>query len=121
MEQSTVFPGESKAMREELQTRLGITDAQLAEFCQSWKIAELSLFGSVLRDDFGPDSDIDLLVTYGPAPRRSLIDHMKLEKELQNLLGRKIDLVSRRGVEHSGNWLLKRIILESAEPIYESE
>jgi predicted nucleotidyltransferase len=46
---------------------------------------------------------------------------MKLEKELQNLLGRKIDLVSRRGVEHSGNWLLKRIILESAEPIYESE
>ena len=83
------------------------------------EIRELSAFGSVLRDDFGPHSDLDLLVTYGAASNRSLFDHAFMEDELRQMLGRKVDLVSRMGVEHSRNWLLKKIILESAEPIYE--
>ena len=107
-------------MREEIRARLGISDGELEEFCQRWRIAELSLFGSALRDDFRPDSDIDLLVKYGPAHKRRLVDHARMEQELTELLGRKVDLVSRLGVEHSRNWLLRRIILESAEPIYES-
>ena len=107
-------------MREELRERLGISDAQLSDFCQRWKITELSLFGSALRDDFGPDSDVDLLVRYGPAPNRSLIDHVAMERELAELLGRKVDLVSKRGVENSRNWIIRRHILNSAELVYES-
>ena len=106
-------------MQDELRDRLGVSEAQIAEFCQRWQLTELSVFGSVLRDDFRPDSDIDLLVKYGPAHKRRLVDHARMEEELTELLGRKVDLVSRLGVEHSRNWLLRRIILESAEPIYE--
>ena len=107
-------------MREELQARLGVSEAQIAEFCQRWQLTELAVFGSVLRDDFRPDSDIDLLVRYGPAPRRSLIDHIKLEEELTELLGRKVDLSSKLGVENSKNWIIRKNILGSAEVIYES-
>ena len=107
-------------MREEIRARLGISDAQLEDFCQRWKITELSLFGSALRDDFRPESDIDLLVRYGPAPNRSLVDHVAMERELAELLGRKVDLVSKRGVENSRNWIIRRNILNSAELVYES-
>ena len=107
-------------MREELQARLGVSEAQIAEFCQRWQLTELAVFGSVLRDDFRPDSDIDLLVRYGPALRRSLIDHIKLEEELTELLGRKVDLSSKLGVENSKNWIIRKNILGSAEVIYES-
>lgn len=107
-------------MREEISARLGITEEELADFCRRWQITELSLFGSILRDDFGPDSDIDLLVKYGPAPRRSLIDHIKIENELSSLLGRKVDLSSKAGVESSKNRIIRKSILDSAELIYES-
>lgn len=107
-------------MREELRARLGISDAQLADFCQRWNITELSLFGSALRDDFGPDSDVDLLVRFSANARWSLLDHARIERELAELLGRKVDLVSKRGVENSRNWIIRRNILNSAELVYES-
>jgi predicted nucleotidyltransferase len=68
-------------MRGEISAGLGITDAALEEFCRRWKITELSRFGSALREDFGPESDIDLLVRYGPALRLSLVDHIRMEQE----------------------------------------
>lgn len=108
-------------MQEEIRQRLGISYAELEEFCRRWNILELSLFGSALRDDFRPDSDIDLLVKYGPAPGRGLADHARMERELTELFGRKVDILSRRGVEASRNWLIRRTILETAEAIYESE
>ena len=107
-------------MREAIRSRLGISDAELAGFCQLWQITELSLFGSALRDDFRADSDIDLLVTFAPDARWSLIDHVKIEEELSALLGRKVDLISKRGVERSENWIIRQSILESAELVYES-
>ena len=107
-------------MREEIRARLGISDAQLEDFCQRWKITELSLFGSALRDDFGPDSDIDLLVRFASDARWSLLDHVRIEREFSELLGRKVDLVSKRGVENSRNWIIRRNILNSAELVYES-
>ena len=107
-------------MREAIRSRLGISDTELADFCQRWQITELSLFGSALRDDFRADSDIDLLVTFAPDARWSLIDHVKIEEELSALLGRKADLISKRGVERSENWITRRRILESAELVYES-
>lgn len=91
---------------------------KVAEFCRRWKITELALFGSVLRDDFRPGSDIDLLVTFAPDADWSLLDHVTMEEELSNILGRKIDLVSRRAVERSGNWIRRKEILETAEPFY---
>jgi predicted nucleotidyltransferase len=95
-----------------------LPEEQLAEFCRRWKITELSAFGSVLRDDFRPDSDVDLLVSFAPDAEWSLFDHMAMEEEVAAILGRKVDLVSRRGVERSQNWIRRRGILESARPVY---
>lgn len=107
-------------MREGIRSRLGISEAELAAFCQRWQIAELSLFGSALRADFRDDSDIDLLATFAPDARWSLIDHGAMEQELAELLGREVDLLTRRSVERSDNWIRRRNILESAAVVYES-
>ena len=88
------------------------------EFCRRWRITELALFGSVLRDDFGPESDIDLLVRFAPDARYTLFDMVSMQEELTRIFGRQVDLVSRRGIEASRNPLRRRAILESAEVIY---
>jgi predicted nucleotidyltransferase len=90
----------------------------LAALCRRWRIRELDVFGSVLRDDFGPDSDIDLLFTYAPDASLTLFDEVQIQDELESLLGRRVDLLSRGAVEDSPNWLRRKEILESAEPIY---
>lgn len=98
--------------------RLALRQNQVADFCRRWKIAELALFGSALRSDFRPDSDIDLLVTYDDDAHWTLFDHMQMERELSAIVGRKVDLVSRRAVERSANWIRREAILSSAEPLY---
>ena len=90
----------------------------LFRFCQRWKIRELALFGSVLRDDFRPDSDVDVLVTFDTDADWSLLDHVRIQKDLEALLGREVDLVSRRGIERSANWIRRQAILDTAETIY---
>ena len=77
-----------------------------------------AFFGSVLRDDFRPDSDVDVLVTFAPGVEWSLFDHIAMEEELSALLGRKVDLISRRAIERSSNWIRRKAILETAEPFY---
>lgn len=79
---------------------------------------ELSLFGSALRDDFRSDSDIDLLVRFAADAEWSLLDQARMERELEDLLGRKVDLVSRAGIERSANWVRRQEILETSRPIY---
>ena len=91
---------------------------ELAAFCKRWQISELALFGSVLRDDFGPDSDVDVLVRFLPEAEHGLFEMVAMEEELSQLLGRKADLVSRRAVEQSRNYIRRRAILGSAEVIY---
>ena len=91
---------------------------ELAAFCERWLISELALFGSVLRDDFGPESDVDVLVSFLPAAEHGLLDMVRMEEELSQLLGRKVDLVNRRGIERSRNYIRRRAILDSAEVIY---
>ena len=98
--------------------RLGITAGDLATFCQRWQVAELSLFGSVLRDDFTPTSDVDILVTYLPAAQRGLFEKMQMQEELEALLHREVDLVSTKAIAQSRNWLRRRNILNSAQVIY---
>ena len=92
----------------------------LADYCQRWKITKLEVFGSVLRDDFGPESDVDFLVTFDPAVRLSLFDLVHAEEELSSLVGRPVDLVERDPIEKSRNWIRRRSILESAKTIYGS-
>lgn len=101
-----------------LQERLTITSEQLTEFCQRWQVAELSLFGSILRDDFKADSDIDVLVVYKPTAKRGLFEKIRMKEELSFLLHREVDLVSKKAIEQSHNWLRRKNILSSAEVIY---
>jgi predicted nucleotidyltransferase len=98
--------------------RLPISREALEAFCRRWMVAELSLFGSALRSDFRPDSDVDLLVTFAPDANWGLLEHVAMEQELSALLGRRVDLVSRRAVERSRNWIRRGAILGSAEPLY---
>ena len=95
-----------------------IDRATIADFCRRWKISELALFGSVLRDDFRPDSDVDVLVTFAMGANWTLLDHIAMAEELSRQLERKVDLVSRRGIERSRNWIRREAILAAAEPIY---
>ncbi|RJR18352.1 MAG: nucleotidyltransferase [Nitrospiraceae bacterium] len=98
--------------------RLNIPEDKIAVFCQSWKITEFALFGSVLRDDFTSNSDIDVLVTFAPDARWTLMDHVDMQDELKSIFGRNIDLVSKRGIERSRNHIRRKEILESAEVVY---
>ena len=91
---------------------------KIAEFCKKWKIHEFSFFGSVLRDDFRPDSDIDILVTFEEDARHTLFDLVHMQDELKQIFGRDVDLVSRRGIESSRNHIRRDAILNSAEAIY---
>jgi uncharacterized protein len=97
---------------------IDLPEEKIASFCRRWKITELSAFGSVLREDFGPESDVDLLVTFAPDARWTLFDMARMQDELVRLLGREVDLVSRRGVETSRNPIRRDAILSSAEVIY---
>lgn len=91
---------------------------EISEFCRRWRIAELALFGSVLRDDFGPESDLDVLVTFVPGADWGLLDHYQMKQELATLLGRDVDLLTKRSVEQSRNWLRRRAILSTAQVVY---
>ena len=91
---------------------------EVAAFCRRWQIVELALFGSVLREDFGPGSDIDVLAQFDPRARHTLLDLAEMQDELSQAFGRRVDLVERAVVEASRNYLRRRAILGSAETIY---
>ena len=90
----------------------------IAEFCRRHYIRKLSLFGSVLRDDFRPDSDIDVLVSFSPDARMDLFDLVDMQDELSAIFGRGVDLVCREGIERSYNYIRKKAILSTAEVLY---
>lgn len=99
--------------------KLNLPQDQIAAFCRKWNVSEFALFGSVLRDDFRPDSDVDVLVSfpsYESTP--SLFDHVDMQDELVEIFGRRVDLLTRAGVEESRNPVRKRAILESARVVY---
>ncbi len=87
---------------------------QLADFCQRWKVTELALFGSVLGKQFRPDSDVDVLVSFAEEARWTLFDMVTMEDELAALFGRDVDLVERRTVERSENYIRRKHVLDSA-------
>ena len=91
---------------------------EIADFCKRWRIVELSLFGSVLRDDFGPESDVDVLIRFHQEVQHSLLDMARMRQELSRMLGREVDLVERTAVEGSRNYIRRRAILQTAEVVY---
>ncbi len=91
----------------------------IAEFCRRWKIVKLELFGSALRDDFAPDSDLDFLYTFADDASWGL-DFVTMGDELSEMVGRPVDLISRRALERSHNWIRRKAILASARVIYGS-
>jgi predicted nucleotidyltransferase len=91
---------------------------QIERFCRKWLITELALFGSVLREDFRPDSDVDVLVRFAPQARWGLFDLCRMEEELRSMLGRQVDLVEREAVEQSENYIRRHAVLSTAEPVY---
>lgn len=95
-----------------------IDHSKIEGFCRKWKITELSFFGSAIRKDFGPDSDVDVLVTFKPRAPWDVFDHIHMEEELEEMFGRKVDLVERKAVEASRNYIRKSHILRSIEPYY---
>lgn len=91
---------------------------QLRRLCQKWRILRLEVFGSVLREDFHGESDVDLLVTFAPDARWSLMQLHEAEQEFASLFGRRVDLVPHSGIERSANYLRRQAIRESAEITY---
>ncbi|WP_313949402.1 nucleotidyltransferase family protein [Leptolyngbya sp. FACHB-261] len=72
----------------------------MAEFCQRWRITEFALFGSVLRDDFRSDSDVDVLVTFSANQGWSLLDWVDMKEELKAMFGREVDLADKQGLKN---------------------
>ena len=101
-----------------IKAKLEIPEKQIKDFCKKWNVNELSLFGSALTNHFNKDSDIDLLVSFGEDLRHTLFDLVHMESELEQLFGCDVDLVSRRGLEHSRNSIRRDAILNSAELLY---
>ncbi len=101
-----------------MKTRIPVDGERIAAFCRKHKIEKLAFFGSVLRDDFRPDSDVDVLVSFAPGMHWGLLDFVRMSEELAVILGRRVDLVERQSVEQSENYIRRRYILESAEPVY---
>jgi uncharacterized protein len=98
--------------------RIKASSTQIAEFCQRWHITEFALFGSVIRDDFRPDSDIDVLVTFSSAAQWSLFDWVDMKDELEALFGRKVDIADKEGLR---NPYRRYEILRTHQVIYASK
>jgi hypothetical protein len=99
------------------QVNIAIPQQRIRDFCQRWKIAELSVFGSVLREDFRPDSDVDVLVTFAEDSQWSLYDWVDMIAELREIFGRDVDLLSSRSLR---NPFRRREILRTRETLYAS-
>jgi predicted nucleotidyltransferase len=88
---------------------------KLTELCRRRQVSELALFGSVLNDNFGPESDVDVLVTFAPDAHPSLFDLVEMREDLKDIFGREVDLVEKAGLR---NPFRRRAILETAEVVY---
>lgn len=98
--------------------RIDLDQQRIAAFCQRWKLKEFSLFGSALGPEFGPDSDVDVLVSFESDARPTLLDLAAMRDELMELFGREVDLLTRAGLDHGENHLRRISILENLRVIY---
>ncbi|TKB88780.1 MAG: DNA polymerase subunit beta [Nitrospira sp.] len=101
-----------------VEEKLRVSKETIAEFSRKWKITEFALFGSVLREDFRPDSDVDVLVTFSPDSDWGVEHLLDMKEELEALFGRAVDLVEKRLVEESRNYIRRKHILSHMEAVY---
>jgi len=94
---------------------IDLPEDKIVDFCRRWKVVELALFGSVLRDDFRPDSDIDVLITFQPDAPWSLLDIVQMQEELKSIFGREIDIVEKEAIR---NPFRRHEILNHMEVVY---
>ena len=83
-----------------VEERLGVGIDAIREFCEKWGIIEFALFGSVVRDDFGPESDIDVMVRYDPEKPEPWKDYFLIKNDLEELFGRQVDLLKRGPIQN---------------------
>jgi len=107
-------------MNHKIQDRLNVSIGELIKFCQQNQIEELSVFGSIIREDFTKTSDIDFLVVFNPQLKLSLMDLVRIQYQLEDKIGRKVDFIEKRSIEKSHNWIRRQNILDTAIIIYES-
>jgi uncharacterized protein len=103
----------------QLQERLGLSMADISAFCQQWYITELSLFGSVLGNQFHAESDIDILIRFAANSRQGLLTLSKIKHDLEASTGRLVDIALKESIENSENWIRRNEILKTAQVIYE--
>lgn len=97
---------------------VSVRQKELRDFCERHGITRLAIFGSALREDFGPDSDVDVMVDFAPTRTPGMIRLTGMKLELERLFGRDVGLVTRNEVEGSRNYVRRRSILDSAEVVY---
>lgn len=90
----------------------------LQQFCQKWRVTELSVFGSVLRADFRADSDLDMLVSFAPNTPWTILDLVTMQQELEGIVQREVDLIEKPVIENSSNWIRRDEILNTAQVVY---
>jgi uncharacterized protein len=95
-----------------------IPQEAITRFCRRWQVREFALFGSALRPDFKPESDVDILVSFHGRANWGLFDHVQMRLDLEVIFKRKVDLVTRRALEQSQNGLLRERILNTAKVIF---
>ncbi|RPH96237.1 nucleotidyltransferase [candidate division KSB1 bacterium] len=101
-----------------LTPQIPIDRDKIAAFCKKWSIVEFSFFGSVLTDEFRPDSDVDVLVEFADDAPWTLLDMVDMENELQAIFERDVDLLTRSSVSQSENYLMRRSILAGTRSFY---
>ena len=98
--------------------QIHIPDEALSALCTRWQIDKLAIFGSAVGNEFTGESDLDFLVDFQEHAEISLFDHLKIIEELEALVGREVDLLTRRSVENSYNWIRRDSILNTARTVY---
>ena len=101
-----------------MRVHIELPQESIEAFCKKWDVVELSLFGSALREDFRPDSDVDVMVEFAPGVHLSLFDMVRMEDELREIFGREVDLVVKSTIARSRNPLRRKAILDASEVIY---
>ena len=101
-----------------LPTQIVLPMEAIHAYCEKWGIREFALFGSILREDFHEDSDVDVLVTFAEDVRYGLFDLVRMENELVLIFEREVDLIDRQSVEASENYIRRKEVLGTAEVIY---
>jgi hypothetical protein len=90
----------------------------IVAFCNKWQVKTFSLFGSALRADFSPESDVDVLLSFLPTSQWSLFDQVEMIEDLEAIFKRNVDLITQKGLERSTNAARQKRILESARVIH---